>query len=121
LKASLEAAGVPDLPSARTAAAQRKEHERNLAQARKDLANLAPGNRQKKLAPGLEALKAHVGESRGRLKSELEALKLTDLPHEDTLSTEIAKTHEEGARFAAEVAKSEAALSGPQVVLAQAD
>ena len=121
LKASLEAVGVPDIASARNVAAQRREHERNLAELRRDLANLAPGNRQKKLAPGLESLKTHVSELRGRLKSELEALRLADLPHEDALSEEIAKTHDEGARLAAEVAKNEAALAGPQEVLAQAD
>lgn len=121
LKASLEAAGVPDLFAARIAAAQRREHERNLAQMQKDLASLAPGNRQRKLAPGQEALNAHIGELRGRLRSELEALKIADLPHEDTLSAEIEKTHYEGARLEAEVARIEAALSGPQEVLAQAD
>ena len=121
LKASLEAVGVPDIAGARIVAAQRREHERNLAEVQRNLANLAPGNRQKKIAPGLESLKTYVSELRGRLKSELESLKLADLQHEDALSEEIAKTHNEGARLLTEVAKKEAALAGPQEVLAQAD
>jgi len=74
LKSALEAAGVPDLASARVAAAQRKEHERRLAEIRKEMANLAPGNRSKKLVAGLDALKSYLGELRGRLKAEMEKL-----------------------------------------------
>src|SRR5439155_12002677 len=65
IKAALEASGVQDLSSARVAAAQRKEHERRLTEIRKELANLAPGNNARKLAPGLEALKSYLGELRG--------------------------------------------------------
>ena len=72
MKATLEAARVQDLASARVAAAQRKEHERRLTEVRKVMGNLAPGNRAKKLAAGLEALKSNLGELRGRLKAEME-------------------------------------------------
>jgi chromosome segregation ATPase len=119
--ASLEAAGVTDLAAARLASAQRKEYERSVTAVRKELANLAPGNRQKKIAAGLEALKSHVGELRGRLKSEMEKLKLTVLLEGDELDAEVAKNHEEGTRLAGEVALAEAALAGPHASLARAD
>jgi uncharacterized protein YhaN len=121
LKAALEAAGVPDLASARLAAAQRKEHGRRLAEIRKEMANLAPGNRSKKLAAGLDALKSYLGELRGRLKAEMEKLTLATLPEEDDLAIEIETNHEEGARLAEDVETAEAELAGPQDLLAQAD
>jgi uncharacterized protein YhaN len=121
LKQSLEAAGASDLPAARAAAGLRREHVRQLAEVRREIANLAPGNRQKKIPAGLDALKAHLGELRGRLKSEMEILKLDTLPDEDVLSAEIAKNHEVGAQLASNIATAEAALTGPQHVLAEAD
>jgi hypothetical protein len=108
--ASLEAAAVPDLTAARLASARRKEYERSVTAVRKELANLAPGNRQKKIAAGLEALKSHVGELRGRLKSEMEKLKLTVLLEGDGLDAEVAKNHEDGTRLTSEVALAEVGL-----------
>ena len=119
--ASLEAAEVTDLAAARLSSAQRKEHERSLTAVRKELANLAPGSRQKNIAAGLDALKSHVGELRGRLKSEMERLKLTVLLEGDALDAEVAKNHEEGTRFGNDVALAEAALAGPHASLAHAD
>lgn len=121
VKAALEAAGVKDLAAARMAAAQRKEYVRRVGDISKELANLAPGNRSKKLAAGLEALKGHLGELRGRLKLEMEKCQLATIPGEDELASDIADNHAEGARFAAEIETAEAELAGPQDVLAQAD
>ncbi|MET4072497.1 uncharacterized protein YhaN/Sec-independent protein translocase protein TatA [Bradyrhizobium sp. S3.2.6] len=121
VKAALETAGVMDLAAARTAAAQRKEYLRRSADVGKELANLAPGNRTKKLAAGLEALKGHLGELRGRLRVEMEKCGLAEIPGEDDLTSDIANNHAEGARFAAEIETAEAELAGPQDALAQAD
>lgn len=121
MKAALEAAGVPDLASARVAAAQRKEHERRLAEIRKETTGLAPGNRSKKLAAGLDALKNHFGELRGRLKAEMEKLTIATLPEEEELADEIEKNHEEGAQLATVIETAEAELAGPQDLLSQAD
>jgi chromosome segregation ATPase len=121
LKSALDAAGVSDLASARAAAAQRKEHERRLAEIRKEVANLALGNRSKKLAAGLDALKSYLGELRGRLKTEMERLALPTLPEEDDLASEIEKNHEEGAQLAKGVETAEAELAAPQDLLALAD
>jgi energy-coupling factor transporter ATP-binding protein EcfA2 len=121
MKAALEAAGVRDLASARTAAAQRKEHLRRSNDIKKEMESLSPGNRSKKLAAGLEALKSHLGELRGRLKREIEKSEFTEVPREDELTNDIERNHEAGARLAAETATAEAALAGPQEVLIQAD
>jgi chromosome segregation ATPase len=120
-KAALEAAGVKDLAAARMAAAQRKEYLRRSNDISKELANLAPGNRPKKLAAGLEVLKGHLGELRGRLKLEMQKCELANIPQDDELARDIANNHEEGARFAAEIETAEAELAGPQDALAQAD
>jgi chromosome segregation ATPase len=121
VKSALDAAGVKDLASARIAAAQRKEYVRRSSDIGKELMNLAPGNRSKKLAAGLDALKAHLSELRGRLKVELETCELATIPGEDQLAVDIANNHAEGARFAAEIKTAEAELAGPQDALAQAD
>jgi chromosome segregation ATPase len=121
LKAAFEAAGVKDLAAARIAAAQRKEYLRRCSDIGKELANLAPGNRSKKLAAGLDALKGHLGELRGRLKVEMETYELPTVPAEDQLTSDIANNHAEGARFAAEIKTAEAELAGPQDTFAQAD
>ncbi len=121
LNAALEAAGAADIASARLAAAQRKEHERRLSAIRKELTDLAPGNRSKKLAAGLDALRAHLSELCGRLKAELEKLTLDALPAEEQLAREIDQNHEEGERLASQIATAEAELAGPQDLLVQAD
>ena len=121
LAAALSTAGVSDLAAARTAAARRREHERALAQIRKELSNVAPGNSQKKLAPGLVALKTYVSELRGGLKSELAALALEILPQDDALAAEVATVRAEGDRQTSEIATQEAALSGPKTALADAE
>lgn len=121
VKAALETAGVKDLGAARMAAAQRKEHLRRASDISKELANLAPGNRSKRLAAGFEALKGHLGELRGRLKAEMEKCDLAEIPGEAELATDITNNHDEGARYAAEIETAEAELAGPQDALAQAD
>ena len=121
LRAALEAAGVKDLAAARVAAAQRKEYLRRCGDIGKELADLAPGNRSNKLAAGLDALKGHIGELRGRLKVEMETCELVTIPAEDQLTSDIANNHAEGARFAAEIKTAEAELAGPQDAFAQAD
>ena len=118
----MEAAGVSDLAAARVAAAQRKEHLRRCNDIGKQLANLAPGNRSKKLAAGLDALKGHLGELRGRVKAEMEKCELATVPGEDQLASEIANNHAEGARSAAEIKTAEAGRwPDRKDALAQAD
>lgn len=121
VKAALEAAGVMDLAGARVAAAQRKEYLRRSNDISKELVNLAPGNRSKKLPTGFDALKGHLGELRGRLKVEMEKCALAEIPEEAELANDIASNHAEGARFAAEIETAEAELAGPRDALAQAD
>ena len=121
MKAALEAAGVEDLAAARIAAAQRKEYLRRSSDISKELANLAPGDQSKKLAAGLEALKGHLGELRGRLKVEMEKCELATIPGEEELASDVANNHAEGARFAAEIETTQAELAGPQDALARAD
>lgn len=121
LAAALRAAGVDNLIAARAQAAQRREHERSLTEFRKQLARLAPGNAQKKLSPGLDALKAHIGTLRGRLKSEFQSLKLESLPQSEALASSIAAARSEGDRLAVAIAAQEAALSGPKSTLAEAE
>lgn len=50
MTAALEVAGVKDIASARAASAQRKEHLRRSSDIKKEMENLAPGNRSKKVA-----------------------------------------------------------------------
>jgi energy-coupling factor transporter ATP-binding protein EcfA2 len=121
LKAAFDAAGVRDLNSARLAAAKRKEHERRLSDIRKEITNLAPGNRAKKLQTGLQALRDHMGELRGRLTAEMKKLALAELPDEAALAKQIEENHGKGERLATDIASAEARLAGPQDVLAQAD
>ena len=121
MKAALDAAGVKDLNSARLAAAKRKEHERRLSDIRKEITNLAPGNRAKKLQTGLQALRDHMGELRGRLTAEMKKLALAELPDEAALAKQIEENHLKGERLATDIASAEARLAGPQDVLAQAD
>jgi hypothetical protein len=121
MRAALEAAGVESLSAARVAAAQRKEHVRRSNDIAKELANLAPGNRSKRLAGGLEALKKYLGELRGRLKADMQASELVALPVESDLIRDIQETLSEGARIEADIKTAEAALAGPADVLRQAD
>lgn len=121
LAGALRAAGVEDLASARTQAAQRREFVRSLTEQRTRLGKLAPGNTQKKLPAGLDALKTHVGSLRGRLKAELLALKLDNLPESDALSVQITSARSEGERLAAATASQEAALAGPKSTLGDAE
>lgn len=120
LKAALDAAGVKDLSAARVAAAQRKEHERRLADIRREISGLAPGSRPKKLAAGLDALRNHVSELRGRLNAEMEKLALSALPESAEVEEDIRKTHAEGAQLVTYIEAAEAALAGPQEALNQA-
>jgi hypothetical protein len=82
---------------------------------------LAPGNSQKKLPAGVNALKTHLGTLRGRLKSELQALKLETLPPSEALGTDLATARSEGERLAATIANQEAALAGPKATLTEAE
>ncbi|MBS0277642.1 MAG: AAA family ATPase [Proteobacteria bacterium] len=118
---ALRAAGAEDLAAARTLAARRREHERGLAEHRNQLVRLAPGNSQKKLPAGVNALKTHLGTLRGRLKSELQALKLETLPPSEALGTDLATARSEGERLAATIANQEAALAGPKATLTEAE
>ncbi|MFZ2159518.1 MAG: hypothetical protein WAV72_25820, partial [Bradyrhizobium sp.] len=120
LKAALDAADVKDLAAARTAAAQRKEHERRLAEVRREIAGLAPGSRPKKLAVGLDALRNYVSELRGRLKAELEKLAITAVPDSAQIEQDIRKNHTEGAHLVTDIESAEAALAGPQDSSSQA-
>jgi DNA repair exonuclease SbcCD ATPase subunit len=121
MRNALEAAGVESLAAARAAAAQRREHVRRSNEVAKALANLAPGNRSKKLAPGLDVLKNHLSELRGRLKIDMKNCDLTELPPESELADEIQENLSDGARLEAEIKTAEAELAGPTDVLLQAD
>jgi hypothetical protein len=121
LRNALEAAGVESLTAARAAAAQRREHVRRSNDVAKELANLAPGNRSKKIASGLEALKSHLSELRGRLKIDMKNCDLTELPAESELTRDIQENLSDGARLEAEIKTAEAELAGPADVLLQAD
>jgi DNA repair exonuclease SbcCD ATPase subunit len=121
MKVALEAAGAESLSAARAAAAQRKEHVRRSNEIAKELANLAPGNRSKKLAAGLEALKSYLSELRGRLRVDMTNCDLIELPAESDLTRDIQENFSEGERFQTEIKTTEAALAGPANVLLQAD
>ena len=121
MRTALEAAGVKTLSAARVATAQRKEHVRRSNQIGKELASLAPGNRSKKLAGGLEALKNYLSELRGRLKTDMQTCELVALPAESDLTRDIQENLSEGARLEADIKTAEAALAGPADVLRQAD
>lgn len=121
LASALSAAGAVDLGAARVAAARRRDHERSLAQIRKELASVAPGDSRKRLAPGIEPLRTYVSALRGKLKLELDAVGLETLPLDDALTATIATTREAGENLAREIATQEASLSGPKVVLAEAE
>lgn len=121
MRAALEAAGVESLSAARVAAAQRKEHVRRSNDIAKELTNLAPGNRSKKLAAGLEALKNYSSELRGRLRIDMQNCELIELPAEGNLTRDIQENLSEGARLEAEIKTAEAELAGPADVLLQAD
>lgn len=120
LKAALEAAGTEDLAAARTAAAQRKEHERRFANVRRDLAGLAPGNKARRIAAGLDALRSHVGLLRGRLQAETGKLGLAGLPDAAELAAAVAANHAEADALAQKVAAAEAALGAPKELLTRA-
>jgi len=121
LREALDAAGVGGLSAARAAAARRKEHVRRSDDIARELAKLAPGNRSKKLAPGLDALKSHLSELRGRLKVEMRNCDLTELPAESELACEIQNNLDDGARLEADIKTAEAELAGPADVLVQAE
>jgi DNA repair exonuclease SbcCD ATPase subunit len=121
MKDALEAAGVGSLSAARAAVAQRREHVRRSNDIAKELANLAPGNRSKKLAPGLDALKSYLSELRGRLKLDTKKCDLTELPAESEIARDIQENLSDGARLEAEIKTAEAELTGPADALLQAD
>lgn len=120
LKASLEAAGAEDLSAARQAAARRKEHERRLAEVRREVTGLAPGDRSTKLKAGLDALRNYVSELRGRLNAEMGKLDLSALPEAADIENDIAATHADAAQLATDIETAEARLAGPRGVLAEA-
>lgn len=121
MRAALEAAGVETLACARSAAARRKEYMRRSSEINREIANLASGNKSKKLEPGLEALEAHLSELRGRLQVELDKCDFEELPGENELTTDIQRNHAEGARLVAEIEAAGAQLAGPREVLVLAD
>ena len=121
LKAALDAAGVKDLSAARVAAAQRKEHERRLAEVRREISGLAPGNRSKKMAAGLDAVRNRISELTGRLTAETKKLALPALPKSIDIENQIQKNHAQGAQLLADIESNEAALVGPKELLNQAD
>lgn len=119
-KASLEAAGTDSLTAARHAVAQRRELERRLADIRREIASLAPRDPATKLAAGLDSRQTRVKELRGRLKTDLETLRLSVLPPSTEIEKEIADTHDRAERLDADIETAGAALEGPRGVLAEA-
>ena len=120
MKDALQAAGVESLAAGRTAAAQRKEHARRLNEIGKELARV-PGDKSKKLAPGLDALRSHLSELRGRLKVDMKTCELTEIPAETALARDIQENLDDGVRLEAEIKTAEAKLAGPADVLLQAE
>lgn len=121
MKGALQAAGVESLSAARAAAAQRKEHARRLSEIGKELARLVPGDKSKKLAPGLDALRSYLSELRGRLKVDMRTCELKEIPAESALARDIQENLDDGARLEAEIKTAEAELAGPADVLLQAE
>lgn len=121
MRDSLQAAGVESLTAARLAAAQRKEHVRRSNDIGKELASLAPGNKSKNLAPGLDALRSHLSELRGRLKVDMKNCELSEIPPESDLARDIEANLDDGTRLEAEIKTAEAELAGPADLLLQAD
>lgn len=120
IREALEAARAENLTAARYALAQRRELERQLADARREIAGLAPRDPSTKLAAGLDARQTRVRELRGRLKTELEALGLSALPTTAEIAKEIAETHDRAEQLAADIGTAEVAVEGPKGVLAEA-
>lgn len=120
LKAALEAAGADNLTAARHAAAERRELERKLVDVHREIASLAPRDPSTKLAAGLDARRSRVSELRGRLKTELDVLRLSTPPPVAQIAKEIAETHDRAEQLTADIKTAEAALAGPSAVLAEA-
>jgi energy-coupling factor transporter ATP-binding protein EcfA2 len=118
-KAALEAAGTETLTAARHAVAKRRELERQLGDVRREIASLAPRDPSTKLAAGVDARQTRVSELRGRLKTELEMLRLSTLPTPAQIAKEIAETHDQAEQLAADIRTAEAALAGPTAVLTE--
>lgn len=121
LKEALQNAGAPDLSAARFTAAQRKEHVMRSLSISKELVSLCPGNSVKKFAPGLENLKNHVGQLRGRLNTEKEQLGLVEIPDENEIAEQIANNHSVALELSNGIEAAEARLAGPSETLKQAE
>ncbi|MGD0500797.1 MAG: AAA family ATPase [Bryobacteraceae bacterium] len=120
LRAALSAAAVENLSAARRALEQRRAFESELVDVRREIARLAPAEPSIKLAAGLDARGIRVSELRGRLRTELESLSISELPEPAEIAEEIAGTHGDAERLAADTRTAEAALEGPKSVLAEA-
>ncbi len=120
LRQALEAAGVASLKDARYAVAKRKALEGDLADARRQIAKLAPAEPSTKLAAGMDALQTRVRELQGKLKTEMEMLGLSELPTADHIASEITATHDKARQLNTDIGAAEAAEEGPKGVLAEA-
>ncbi len=109
-----EGAGVEDLSSALAAGHRRQELERKLDALRHEIGRLAPGDKPGKLAPGLNALRIRMEESRGRRDVELAALGLEALPEITAIEGDIRHNVAEAERLLAEIKAAEAGLAGPK-------
>ncbi len=118
LGAALEAAAAADLAATRQLAAQRRELVRELADNKRRISELAPTDRGRGLAAGLEARENRIGELRGRLETELEVLALASLPPPAETEAAISAAHREGDLVATETDAAEAAAEGPKLALA---
>jgi DNA repair exonuclease SbcCD ATPase subunit len=121
LKTSLEAAAATTLAEARSSAARRAELRRQLEQARRDIARLAPGDRKNHLSPGFDALRERANELRGRLAAETKQLEIESLPTSDEIDQQIRDAHAAAERLASEISTFSLGLAEPKAVLTRAE
>jgi DNA repair exonuclease SbcCD ATPase subunit len=117
---ALQTLGVADLASAHSALSTRQGLEGKLDALRKAMARHAPGNKETRLAPGLDALKLRIEELRGRRIAEASALELPSLPDLAGVEQDIAENVTALRQLAGEIDAADAGLTGPNKALAQA-
>jgi uncharacterized protein YhaN len=111
LQEALDAVGANSPTAARAAAARRRELEHQLEGLRKEIARLAPGDINGKLAPGLGPLKIKIEELYGRRDAEMKALALDTLPERAVLECEIRNNTAEAERLADEIETADADIT----------
>jgi DNA repair exonuclease SbcCD ATPase subunit len=119
LKSALDVAGAIDMRAARQAAAQRREFERHLSEARREILALAPKEKAAKIDAGLESRQTRVRELQGRLKTELESLGVSTPLSNQEIEKGISETHDIVEKLTADIANAETAVGGPKSALSE--